>query len=158
MSKIIILSPPQSIFNYLHSIPRTNYSHGWLQSYIVNSDKVTNFLNHYHLHNIHNTFHSSYHTRIPTYERGSKTIDAILLYQESLQLMEVFLHLNPFRQIIVFSGLILRYSLSLDPRNWQSFQPPVADWNVKTHVQYRSSVNPIGIYFKNRISWMQHAI
>ena len=31
----------------------------------------------HHLHNIHKTLHPSYHTHLPTYERGTRTIDAI---------------------------------------------------------------------------------
>ena len=46
-------------------------------NHVVDSDKLLHFLNQHHLHNIHQTLNSSYHTRLATYDRGSRTIDAI---------------------------------------------------------------------------------
>ena len=46
-------------------------------NHIVDSPQVLQFLEQHHLHNVHLTLHSSYHSFIPTYERGTRTIDAI---------------------------------------------------------------------------------
>ena len=46
-------------------------------NHTTNDDKIQNFLSNHNLHNIHQTLHPSYHSQIPTYERGSSTIDAI---------------------------------------------------------------------------------
>ena len=46
-------------------------------NHVVDSDIMTNFMNQHHLHNIHHTLHPTFHSRIPTHERGSRTIDGI---------------------------------------------------------------------------------
>ena len=46
-------------------------------NHIVDSPQVLSFLEQHHLHNIHSTLHPSYSTYLPTYERGTRTIDAI---------------------------------------------------------------------------------
>ena len=46
-------------------------------NHIVDSPQVLSFLEQHHLHNIHHTLHTSFHSHIPTYERGTRTIDAI---------------------------------------------------------------------------------
>ena len=46
-------------------------------NHIINSSTVQHFLSQHHLHNIHRTLHPSYNTNLPTYQRGSHTIDAI---------------------------------------------------------------------------------
>ena len=46
-------------------------------NHIADSPQILHFLHQHNLHNIHSSLHPSYSSDIPTFERGSKTIDAI---------------------------------------------------------------------------------
>ena len=46
-------------------------------NHIVDSAPLLHVMSQHHLHNLHHTLHPSYHTHLPTYERGTRTIDAI---------------------------------------------------------------------------------
>ena len=46
-------------------------------NHVVDSEPVLSFLHQHNLHNLHKSLHLSFHTNLPTYDRGTKTIDAM---------------------------------------------------------------------------------